>query len=353
MYKLLVIFSILFCLTSCGAVSSSSMPPTETTARETDTTKMSRTVFAMDTVSELTVYAYDETVLDLAEEKLAELEKKLSVTLPESEIYALNHNGTATLSKDSATLLESAIDICDDTNGALDVTIYPIVSAWGFTTGNYRIPTETELTELRKNIGCEKVTRDGTTFSVPAGVEIDLGSVAKGYSGDLLSALLTENGVTSALLNLGGNVQAVGTKPNGEDWKVAVRHPIDTENYLGILSLSDMAAITSGGYERYFVGEDGNTYCHIIDPETGRPADSGLLSVTVVGESGLICDAMSTALFVMGLDTAVSYWKSHDGFDVIFVTENGDIYVTEGLSDSFTLSEYYAPLGMTVIERGA
>lgn len=354
--KLIIILSILLCLTSCGkteaSVSSPSSHDTEVYTEEIAVTKHSRTVFAMDTVAELTAYSTDDTVLELAEERFVELEHKLSVTLPESEIYALNRDGTSTLSEDSAYLLEKAAELCEDTGGALDITVYPIVSAWGFTTGNYRIPTDNELEALLQNVGCDKISHDGCDFSVSAGVRVDLGSVAKGYAGDVITKLLSDNGVTSALLNLGGNVQALGSKPDGSDWKIAVRHPLDTENYLGILQISDMAAITSGGYERYFVGEDGNTYCHIIDPATGKPAESGLLSVTVVGESGLLCDAMSTALFVMGLDDAAEYWRSHDGFDVIFVTDDGKVYVTEGIASRFTLSAPYDLSGMTVIERG-
>lgn len=313
--------------------------------------KQSRIIFAMDTVMELTVYADNETVLDQAAERITELENKLSVTMPDSEIYVLNNTGSKLLSKDTAYLLESALTLCKSTNGALDITVYPAVSAWGFTTGEYKIPSATEVAELLKNVDYRKVTLYEQTASIPYGVQVDLGSVAKGYTGDILSELLKENGITSALLNLGGNVQAVGNKTDGTPWRIAVKHPTDTKNYLGILSISDMAAITSGGYERYFVGEDGGTYWHILDPSTGKPADSGLLSVTVVGKSGLLCDAMSTALFVMGLDDAVDYWRIQQEFEAIFVTDDGKIYITAGLDDCFTVSAQYTTSEVTVIRR--
>ncbi|MGN1347014.1 MAG: FAD:protein FMN transferase [Eubacteriales bacterium] len=315
--------------------------------------KHSRTVFAMDTVMELTVYSADEEVLEKSAEKIAELESKLSVTLPDSEIHTLNTDGHAVLSADTAFLLASAQNVCESTGGALDITVYPVVCAWGFTTGDYRIPSDEELTALLAHVDSASILLDGPNASLPEGTAVDLGSVAKGYTGDVLCGLLEENGVTSALLNLGGNVQALGSKPDGSPWRIAVRHPTDAENYLGVLEISDMAAITSGSYERYFTGEDGRKYWHILDPATGKPADSGLLSVTVVGESGLLCDALSTALFVMGPDRAAEYWRTHaeEEFEVIFVTEDGGISITEGLRGCFVLSEAFADMGFTVIER--
>lgn len=313
--------------------------------------KRSRVVFAMDTIMELTVYSDGDAILDRAEERITELENKLSVTLPGSEIHTLNADRTAALSDDTSALLTDTLELCESTGGALDVTIYPIVSAWGFTTGNYQIPSDADLAALLERVDYTSVQTDASNVSIPDGVQVDLGSVAKGYTGNVLCGLLRENGVTSALLNLGGNVQALGSKPDGSPWRIAVQHPTDKENYLGILSLSNMAAITSGGYERYFTGDDGKTYWHIIDPSTGKPADSGLLSVTVVGENGLLCDAMSTALFVMGLDEASEYWRTHEGFDVIFVTDDGSVHITEGLYDLFTLSAVHADKELTVIER--
>jgi thiamine biosynthesis lipoprotein len=168
-------------------------------------------------------------------------------------------------------------------------------------------------------------------------MEIDLGSVAKGYTGDRVIELLRENGVTSALLNLGGNVQALGTKPDGSPWRVAVQDP-SGDGCLGVLEIDDQAVITSGGYERYFV-EDGVTYWHIIDPADGAPARSGLISVTIVGDSGLLCDGLSTSLFVMGLEDAAQFWRENGGFEAVFVTESGQILITEGLQERFSLLE--------------
>jgi thiamine biosynthesis lipoprotein len=294
------------------------------------------TIFAMDTVMDFTIYG-DESLLTDAEQYIYNLEDKLSVTDENSEIYAINQTGSGVLSEDSADLLAKALDICDLTGGALDLSIYPVVRAWGFTTGNYGIPSDDELAELLSHVDYRSIDFDESTATVTLepDMEIDLGSVAKGYTGDRVIELLRENGVTSALLNLGGNVQALGAKPDGSPWRVAVQDP-SGDGYLGALEIENQAVITSGGYERYFV-EDGVTYWHIIDPATGAPARSGLISVTIVGDSGVLCDGLSTSLFVMGLDKATELWRSRDDFEVIFVTDDGQVFITEGLENSFTL----------------
>lgn len=254
----------------------------------------------------MTITAYGEnagTALNQAEERVTELEKLWSVTDENSEIYAVNHSSGASvsISDETAELLDYSLRISDLTNGALNCTMYPILTAWGFTTSNYQIPVETELSALLKNTGYEKVKIDGNSVSIPENMQIDLGAVEKGYTGDLIVDILHENDIESALLDLGGNIQTIGTKPDGTGWKLGLRSPFD-EGSFATLEVSDCAVITSGGYERYFVGDDGETYWHILDPETGKPAHSGLVSVTIVGKEGRICDAVSTSLFVMGLD---------------------------------------------------
>lgn len=320
-------------------------------SKEVSVEPQTRTVFAMDTIMNLTVYTESETLMDEASGRITDLENKLSVTLEGSEIHTLNTEGTSFLSEDTRALMKTALELCDSTDGALDISIYPLVTAWGFTTGEYRIPDDAELKELLDKVDYTAVELDGSNALIHNGMKIDLGSVAKGYTGDVIYGLLRDSGVTSALLSLGGNVHALGSKPDGTDWRVAVQHPTK-EDYLGVLSISDVAAITSGGYERYFVGDDGATYWHIIDPATGSPVDSGLISVTIVGKNGLVCDGLSTALFVMGLEDATEYWRSGEQeFEAIFVTEDEDVYITEGLQERFTLAQAYANLNLTVITQ--
>ena len=310
----------------------------------------SATFFAMDTAMDFTVYG-DAALLDEAETLIGSLEEQVSVTDEHSDIYAIDHTGSGSLSGNAAELMEQALELCRRTGGALDISVYPIVRAWGFTTGSYQIPDEETIQSLLPLVDYTQIQYDAATgvVTLPEGMEIDLGSVAKGYAGQLAAQMLREHGVQSALLNLGGNVQTVGTKPDGSPWQIGIKDP-QGEDAMMVLSVEDQAVVTSGGYERYFE-QDGQTYWHIMDPSTGHPADSGLLSVTIVGKQGIICDGLSTSLFVMGLEKAADLWAQSGDFEAVFVTASGEVYITEGLQDRFALTEQYADTPVSVIER--
>ena len=308
------------------------------------------TFFAMDTVMDFTIYG-ESGLIDQSESLIASLESLVSVTDANSELYAINQTGSGTLTGKASSLMEQALEICRRTDGALDLSIYPIVRAWGFTTGSYQVPDEAEIQALLPLVDYRKIQYDAATGTVTLleGMEIDLGSVAKGYAGQLAAQMLREHGVQSALLNLGGNVQTVGAKPDGSPWQIGIKDP-QGEDAMMVLSVEDQAVVTSGGYERYFE-QDGQTYWHIMDPSTGHPADSGLISVTIVGDEGVICDGLSTALFVMGLEKAADLWAQSGDFEAVFVTASGEVYITMGLRDRFALTEQYADTPVSVIER--
>ncbi len=307
--------------------------------------KREGTFFAMDTVMDLTVYG-DEDILTDTEALIRDLEQRLSVTRPDSEIYALNETGKAALSEDTEALLRRALEICALTDGALDITVYPVVRAWGFTTGAYRVPGAEELAALLEKVDYTKISG----LTLPEGVLVDLGAVAKGYAADRAAALWRERGVESGLMNLGGNVYALGTKPGGDPWRVGLRDPF-SDATLAALEVTDSAVVTSGGYERYFE-EDGVRWHHIIDPAAGTPARSGLASVTVVGAEGTLCDGLSTAFFVMGLDRASALWRTLEGVEAVFVTEEREIFITEGLEGHFQPMNDYKNAEIKVIRRG-
>ena len=295
---------------------------------------------AMDTLMKLTLYGENARAAAApAKERIRALEELLSTTDEKSEIYAANHSGggPVALSEDTAALLARALALCGETGGALDVTIYPVVRAWGFTTGEYRVPEEAELARLLERVDYTRVELEGNSLTVRSGMELDLGAVGKGYAADRVEALLRELGVDCAKLELGGNIHFIGTKPDGSPWRVAVRDPFG-EGYMGVLETDGGAVVTSGGYERYFVQDD-ITYWHIIDPRTGHPAESGLVSVTVAARSGVLADALSTALFVMGREKAEDFWRARRDFEFILIGEDGSVTVTPGLADRFTLSE--------------
>ena len=312
-------------------------------------TARSSTLFAMDTVMELTVYGPQER-LDEAAELIHDAEGLLSVTAEGSDIALLNSAGKGEVHGETAALLERALEICALTDGALDITVYPLVRAWGFTTGEYRIPEDGEIEKLLEGVDYASVRLEDGAVALPRGALLDLGAVAKGWTADLIAEGWRDAGVKSGLINLGGNVMAVGSKPNGGDWVVGIRDPF-SDGLVGAVSVRDAAVVTSGGYQRYFE-EDGVRYGHIIDPQTGRPADSGLASVTVTGAEGVLCDGLSTAVYVMGLDAAAELWRENAGFELALVTDGGEIYITEGLEDVFTPMDGYENTEIQVIRRG-
>ena len=305
-------------------------------------------LFAMDTLMSLRIWG-DEALVTQTEDTLRSLEALLSATAEDSDIARLNRDGTAELQPQTADLLQQALDCAARTGGAFDPPVYPLVCLWGFPSGEYHIPTEAELTGALAHTGPQHLQLDGAAAALDAGCSVDLGGIAKGYAGQQAAELLREKGVTSALLNLGGNVQTIGSKPDGGAWQIAVKNPHSKEPMM-VVSVRDKAVVTSGGYERYFE-QDGKTYWHIMDPKTGRPADSGLLAVTVIGEDGAVCDGLSTSLFVMGLEKAAALWAESSDFEAIFIAADGTVYITDGLKEDFSLLSDYADTTVQVITR--
>ncbi len=308
-----------------------------------------RTFFAMDTVMQVRVFGDggEEAVQAVCDE-VQRLESLLSRTQPESDITRLNQSaggGTwVALDGETAEVLDMALRYGEETGGAFDVTIAPVMDAWGFGTSEeeYRVPDGTELAALLPLVDSGLLTLDRENSSArleTAGMEVDLGGIAKGYAADRAKAVLEEAGITSALLNLGSStVGLVGGKPDGSPWRIAVRDPADESASLGTLALTDCSVSTSGGYERYFEA-DGVIYHHILDPETGYPAEKGLLSVTVVTDDGSRADAWSTALYVMGAEEALSFWRQSGDFECILCRSDGTVQVTGGLEEAFTAEE--------------
>ena len=329
LWKKLAAFLLAGVLTGCSAPAEEMQQPVE------------RSLFAMNTYMTFTVYGEDaQAALQEAEECIQQVEGLWSVTDEDSEIYQANHSGgqPVTVSEETAEIISFALEMAQRTGGALDPTIYPVLTAWGFTTDSKQVPSQQQITRLLEQVGYDRIRLNGTELTVPDGMELDLGAVGKGYTADLVTEILRRHGVTSALISLGGNIQAIGSRPDGSDWRLGIRAPWESGN-LGVLTVSDAAVVTSGGYENYFDDEQGNIYWHILDPSTGYPADSGLQSVTIVGREGKMCDALSTALFVMGAQSAEQYWRENGGFEMLLVTDSGEILITEGIAEDFTLNE--------------
>lgn len=276
------------------------------------------------------------------------LDALLSRTSGSSEVSMLNGAGgeMVPVGAEICTLIQTAGDFTEATGGAFDITIAPVVSAWGFTTDSYQVPDREALQTLLESVGMEHVHLSGGSARLDPGTMIDLGGIAKGYTADRVAEIFREHAVPRGKVELGGNILVIGDKPDGTAWRVGVqdpKHPDEADGLVCVLNLTDAFAVTSGSYQRYFE-QDGKRYHHIIDPATGCPADSGLTSVTVVADSargnGTMCDALSTALFVMGEDKALDFWRSgvYD-FQLVLVTEDGRVVVTEGLKDGFVEME--------------
>ena len=303
-------------------------------------------VFAMDTY--MTVTAYGEAAEEAVSAAITEIERLnalLTATDNTGEVYAVNQNGGGTLSEDGMYLLERSLEFYGSTEGAFNVAIFPIMAAWGFIDDHFGVPTEEELNGALELIDIGNISVDEEASSVTLkkeGMAIDFGGIAKGYTSSNVIRILETYGIENAVVNLGGNVQVLGTKPDGSFWRVGIINPFNPDTGIGVVEVADCAVITSGGYERYFV-QDGVNYHHIIDPSTGYPANNGLVSVTIVSSDGTLADALSTSLFVMGVDNAISFLeKNSELFDAILITEDGEISVTEGLAENFTCEQSFS-----------
>lgn len=299
---------------------------------------------SMDTVMSLTVYGGESDICGRLTDRINELDSLFDATDENSEIYALNRDKSAEVGADTESLLNRSLELCGRLGGYFDITVYPAVLEWGFTTGEYKIPDKETLSKLAEKIGYERVELSGNTVTVPDTTMLDLGAVAKGYAADCCLELLEDSSSQAAVLNLGGTIALYGNKPDGSRFTVGIADPEDPASYFCRLSCSEGVISTSGGYERYFE-RDGKRYIHILDPKTAAPIDNGILSVTVISDSGAYADALSTALFVMGTEKAVGFYKSGfrecGGRDFIILTDSGELLVTEGIYDNLTLSDGY------------
>lgn len=304
--------------------------------------RVEATGFVMDTVLTQTIYTTGEDPSGEILQQLSELEKKtLSWTEPEAEVSQLNAAaGTAhKVSEELLLLLEKTLALSEASGGALDPTMGQVIRLWGFGGENAAVPDPEELASLLEKVDYRKVQLQEGSVLLPEGVTLDLGAVGKGAGCDRISAFLAKHQeISGALISLGSSsMLTYGEKPDGTPWKIGIRDPRseDPGEYLGVAELTGLQFLsTSGDYEQFFE-KDGVRYHHILDPETGYPADSGLASVTVVAGNGLISDGLSTACFILGLEEGRQLLRSYDAAG-IFITTDGEI-ITEG-DVSFILS---------------
>ncbi|MBS5335657.1 MAG: FAD:protein FMN transferase [Anaerovoracaceae bacterium] len=306
------------------------------------------TVYSMEGIEELDEKEQRQEVLSLITEafKLCDdYEKILSKTKEETDIYRINHAGgkAVEVSDVAIEVIKKGLEYGEISGGAFDITIGAVTDMWDFhgsdEEGNKTgtVPDRTELSEKASHVDYRNIIIDGNTVRLAdPEVQIDLGGIAKGYIADKLAGFLEENGVTSAIVYLGGNIVVVGekgeslTNSNGTMFEVGIGDPSsEMGELLGTVSCKDMTVVTSGTYERYFEA-DGKKYHHVLDPETGFPVDTDLLSVTVISEKGRSqdCDGLSTVCLALGKEKGTELIKSIDGFDAIFVDTDNKVTVT-------------------------
>ena len=302
-------------------------------------------LFAMNTYMVITAEGGDtEETVQAASREISRLESVLSRTIDTSSVSRLNIEGSAVLDEDTSSLLAAALTYSADTNGAFDVTIAPLVELWGITSDDPRVPSQEEIDALLPLVGSEHIHLDGREATLDEDCGIDLGGIAKGFASDKAADILSRSGADRACANLGGNVY-VYSRENSRAWNVAIEDPKGKDGYVCILSLTDHFVVTSGGYQRYFTGPDGTVYQHILDPKTGYPVQSDLLSASVIllrsGDAlaGTRADAYSTALYVMGESGAADFWRAHRDFDMVLVTTDGRVVYTPGLASVFHEAE--------------
>ena len=297
-------------------------------------------LFAMDTYMTFVAIGdgADDVLSDLSR-TVNSLESSLSRTVDTSEVSRLNRDGSAVWDEDGAQLLSWALQHSQETDGAFDITIAPLVELWGITSDSPRVPSQAEIDALLPLVGYEHVHQsEFCSISLDEGCSVDLGGIAKGYASDRVAAIFARHGITSGTISLGGNVYVCGSKPNGQPWVVAIQDP-RSDGYAVTVALTDSFAVTSGGYQRYYTAPDGTVYQHILDPKTGYPVESDLLSVSILCDNGTMADAYSTALYVMGSAGAQAFWRTHGGFEMILITTAGQVLYTPGLSEKITPTE--------------
>lgn len=262
-------------------------------------------------------------VYDQVQKALDTVDGELSRTKASSQIAILNREKQATLSDDVLALLQEGIEVAEKTDGAFDPAIGALTGMWAIATDHPRVPSEEEIQSVDTDWRHIRIVGDQVT--IPATMEIDLGAIGKGYAADRIKEVLRENRVFSALVNLGGNIYAIGEKQGGNPWVIGLRDPNGDEGQAFItIQVRDLSLVTSGAYERNFT-QDGVTYHHILDRKSGYPAESDLASASILGPSSTLCDALSTSVFVLGSEKGMDLVESLAGYACVLVKKDGAI----------------------------
>jgi len=321
-------------------------------ARATGVREYSEDIFALNTWVNIRIYAGKNgpDILDKAIKRIEEIESRMSVTIQDSDVSRINSSAgkqPVKVHDDTFEVIKKALKYAEMSNGVFDITIYPIVKLWGITSEHPRMPTDAEIQDKLKLVDYRNVVLDEkgkTVYLKEPGMGIDLGAIAKGYAADEVARILKEEGVVHALINMGGNVVAMGGKPNGKPWRIGIQDPRadGVQRHIAIIEIMDGSVVSSGDYERYIVDvykRTGKRYHHIFDPSTGYPANSGLMATTVVAPYSIDADALSTTVFIMGAEKGLEIVEGLEGIDALAITLDKKIYASKGLKEKLIVTD--------------
>lgn len=295
---------------------------------------ISKTAFKLNTVITITIYdSANESLIDDAFALCDAYEAKLSRTQKGSEIYNLNNGISNTVSSETAELISIGLSYGKLSNGAFDITIEPLSSLWDFTSDDAVVPSQDALANAISLVNYQNVSfnSDQVIFS-NENMGIDLGSIAKGYIADAMKDFLISKGVTSAIINLGGNILCIGSHPDGTPFEIGIQKPFaDHNETIDSIAIQDQSVVSSGIYERFFEKE-GTLYHHILNPETGLPYDNELISVTIISDKSVDGDALSTTCFALGLEKGMELINNRSDVKAIFITDDYELHYSEHFS---------------------
>ena len=305
-----------------------------------DAEPMGKSGFALNTSVSVAIYdSQDKGLLSGAFDVISKYENMFSRTKKGSDIYNINENGEADVSDDTVSLIQTGLKYCELTNGKFNIAIEPLTALWNFTAEKPKVPSEEDIKKALEHIDYTKIKIEGNHVTLEDKESgLDLGAIAKGFIADKVKEYLVDQGVKSAIINLGGNVLCIGEKAKNTPFKIGIQDPDKGRgNYAQVVTTNDISVVTSGTYERYFI-EEGVTYHHILDPETGKPFDNGIKSVTIISEDSTNGDALSTVCFALGPDEGIKFVKSLDKTSVMYINDK---------NEKISSDDYPAPGGLS------
>jgi FAD:protein FMN transferase len=317
--------------------------------------------YVLGTIIQLKVYgSSSHKAIDEAIKKLVDIDDKMSVFKDYSEISKINKNAGfyfQEVSKETYFVLEKAIEYSSLSGGAFDPTIRPLVDLWGVGTDHARIPNKDEISNKLKLVNYKDVILKSEGRSIKLRYEnqaLDVGGIAKGFAADVVKNVLLKHGIMNAIIDLGGNIYALGAKPDGMLWNIGIQDPLGARGeYIGIVSVLNKSIVTSGNYERYFI-KDGKKIHHILDPRTGHISENGIISVTIISDNSIDGDALTTCAYVLGIDRGIKLIEAIHGVEAVFITENKEVFATSGVKEELSMinKEYvYRQTYQSVKER--